>query len=277
MSDTIVGQTQATTTTATTQSWRDTLPDDLKNHGTLSKFNDVTSVAKGYVELEKMRGVPSEQLLILPKDATDKDGWSKVHARLGRPETPDKYSPVNVKLPDGFEIPKEEVSKALATFHEAGLTDAQAQKVLGLYFGGIAQGAEAETSRKAQEKAGAEAELRKEYGDKYDGKLSLLNAVLGRFGSAELVDWAEKSGAGNNAAFVRALVKVGETLMEDSSTGGLARGSAQNLDPRASAVNQIEQLKIDKNFMEALMVNTHSGHQAALNQWTMLHRTAYSK
>lgn len=274
MSDTIVGQTQATTTTATTQSWRDTLPDDLKSNPTLATVPDVATLAKNHVNLQSMIGT---KRLEQPNEKWDKTKYDEFYKAIGRPETPDKYSPVNVKLPDGFEIPKEEVSKALATFHEAGLTDAQAQKVLGLYFGGIAQGAEAETSRKAQEKAGAEAELRKEYGDKYDGKLSLLNAVLGRFGSAELVDWAEKSGAGNNAAFVRALVKVGETLMEDSSTGGLARGSAQNLDPRASAVNQIEQLKIDKNFMEALMVNTHSGHQAALNQWTMLHRTAYSK
>lgn len=46
---------------------------------------------KGHVSATRMIGVPAEQLLRLPKDQGDSDGWKQVYQRLGAPTDPKDY------------------------------------------------------------------------------------------------------------------------------------------------------------------------------------------
>jgi hypothetical protein len=50
-----------------------------------------------YVELEKFRGVPSDQIIVKPKEG---EPWDSVYSALGRPETPEEYV---YNLPEGQE------------------------------------------------------------------------------------------------------------------------------------------------------------------------------
>ena len=50
-----------------------------------------TEASKAYLEAQKFVGVPTNQLLRLPKDANDEAGWSQVYQRLGAPKDAKEY------------------------------------------------------------------------------------------------------------------------------------------------------------------------------------------
>ena len=60
------------------------LPEDLANEPSLRNFDDVSKLAKSYVHLVKMRGVPEDQLVKLPSDGN----YDEVYNKLGRPADP---------------------------------------------------------------------------------------------------------------------------------------------------------------------------------------------
>jgi hypothetical protein len=57
-----------------------------------------------YREAERHIGVPSDQLLRLPKDAKDENGWNSVYQRLGQPKDSTGYDLSSVKFADGTAI-----------------------------------------------------------------------------------------------------------------------------------------------------------------------------
>jgi hypothetical protein len=59
------------------------------------------NVIKAHREAQVLLRAPQEQLLNVPKDASDEAGWNAVHTRLGRPEKPDGYAFEGRKGPDG--------------------------------------------------------------------------------------------------------------------------------------------------------------------------------
>jgi hypothetical protein len=56
---------------------------------------------KAHREAERHIGVPADQIIRAPKDANDEAGWKALYARLGVPETADKYDFSTVKRADG--------------------------------------------------------------------------------------------------------------------------------------------------------------------------------
>lgn len=251
---------------ASTPSWRDSLPDDLKTHSTLSKFNEPAALAKSYVELEKMRGVPADQLLVLPKDANDKDGWTKVFSKLGRPESPDKYSEVKMDLPEGVEFSKEEATLARAKFHELNMTDAQAAGVLGLFGEKLKQGLETSTAAKEKAKQESEAALKKEYGDKYESVIASADNVLKRYGDESFREKLIASGFANDATMVKFLADIAKRTSEDNSNVNGTRPDL--LDAKSKADAKLLELSLDKEFQTALHNSTHPSHDAAIKTWT---------
>ena len=265
MSD-LTQQNPPATPPAPTASWRDSLPDDLKAHTTLSKFNDTATLAKSYVDLEKMRGVPADQLLVLPKDANDKDGWTKVFSKLGRPESPDKYSEVKMDLPQGVEFSKEEASLARARFHELNMTDTQAAGVLGLFGEKLKQGLETSNATKERIKQESEAALKKEYGDRYESVVASADNVLKRFGDEAFREKLIASGFANDATMVKFLADIAKRTSEDHSN---ANGTRTDLmDDKARADAKLLELSLDKDFQTALNNSTHPSHDAAVKTWT---------
>lgn len=58
---------------------------------------------RAHREAEKFIGVPADQVLRLPKDATDEAGWKALHGRLGVPADAKGYDFTGVKFADGKE------------------------------------------------------------------------------------------------------------------------------------------------------------------------------
>ena len=69
-------------------SFRDSLPEDLRDHASLKDFNDVGSLAKSFVHAQSMIG---SDKINLPTDKSTPEQWSQFYKELGRPDSVDGY------------------------------------------------------------------------------------------------------------------------------------------------------------------------------------------
>ena len=87
-------------------------------------------------EAEKLIGAPADQLIRLPKDAADVEGWNKVHAKLGVPADAKEYDFSALKYSDGSTMKETEVEELRTLAAELKLPKATAallgQKLMGL-------------------------------------------------------------------------------------------------------------------------------------------------
>ena len=81
----------------TGQPWTAGLDADTAGYVQNKGWGTVPDVVTSYRNLEKLLGVPKDQIIQLPK-AEDKEAWGQVFNRLGRPEDPKNYE---------FGLPKE--------------------------------------------------------------------------------------------------------------------------------------------------------------------------
>lgn len=127
-----------------------------------------------YRGAEQKLGVPADQLLRMPKDDNDADGFKAVMAKLGAPETPDGYG---LKVDDGQ--PDEFLKTATGWFHELGIPKRQAAGLAGKWNEYVAsQQTAAAEAQKARNDADYDA-LQKEWGDAdFDAKIELGNRVI---------------------------------------------------------------------------------------------------
>lgn len=261
--------------TVTTPPWIASLPDDLKNNPSITAFKGNTwdevgpTVLKSFIETKALTG---RKAYSVPADDWKPEQWAEWNKTIGVPDAPDKYPTPDAAMAEKAGMSKETLDAAFKKFHEIGMTPRQVKSLLNdWYIGEAAKGADmAEQQRKAQTEQ-ATTTLKQEFGDKYEAKMGLVKAFLSKFGSPELIKWADESGAGNSPEFVKALVKASEAMLEDSSHGGRA-GQFGPASSKASALQAISELKMDKGFMQQFM----SGQKDAVKKWNDLHQVAYS-
>lgn len=83
------------------------------------KFNSVSSLAKSYLNLERML---SKEKMPIPTDNDGDEVWEQAYKALGRPETPQGY-----QAPEGMDPDAKAATDAI--FYEAGLSQRQASKL----------------------------------------------------------------------------------------------------------------------------------------------------
>src|SRR6185503_11646998 len=94
------GQSGGSSGQGATASWRDTLPEDIRGNPTLSKYSDITNLAKAHIAAQEMIG---KKGIIKPAPNSSPEEWRAFREALGVPSA-DKY---DVPQPKGFEFPKE--------------------------------------------------------------------------------------------------------------------------------------------------------------------------
>lgn len=204
------------TVEATPPSWRDNLSDDLKMDASLLKFNDVGSLAKSYVNAQRMIG--ADKIALPGEHATD-DEWGEVYDRLGRPQTPQGYELSYGEGEDG--------EAAMGIYsdvaHKLGLNGKQAQGLLDWYT-------ELESSGKQQADGDAALateegmkELRTEWGRAFDQKASSAHrAAKALLGSTDMFDEIELSDGrklGDHPEIVRMFAGLADQISEDQLQG----------------------------------------------------------
>lgn len=250
-------------------SWRDDIPAEFKADPSLATIKTVGDLAKGYVHAQKLIGVDK---MAAPNDKWTDAEWSQFYDRAGRPKTADEYAVPQVKLPEGMKLDDKLWKETQGVFHGLGLSSKQAEGVMKRYLEVAAKDYETQQASKKQTEAEGRAALQQEWGRDFENKLKLAQAAIQKFGGDEVINLIAEAGLGNSPAFVKMLSVIGAAISDSKLDG---RGGGLQLDESATAAQTIEQLKIDKTFMEALNSREHAGHDAAVKRWQTLHGLAF--
>jgi len=238
----------------------------LRGASVLANVPDIPTLVKNYVNAESLIG---KKRLPVPDKNWDDKQWGEFYALAGRPETPDKYKVPEYKFEEGISVAPELVDQARLQFHKLGLSEKQAAGVLEHYFGIVNEQFKQTKGSTMAERQAAEEAMKKEYGDKYEQKVGLANAVLAKFSETDgaFTKFLSESKLGNDPRMVKFLLKIGEKLNEDSAGnpgGDLPLPSAQR------AKMELDQLKSDAEFKAKFL----SGDKWALSKWNELQRLA---
>jgi len=204
------------------ETWLSSLPDELRENPSLTKFKEPVEVYRSYVSLEKKIG---EKGIIKPKDDAPPEEWNKYYVALGRPETPDSYEIGRPEgLPDEFPYSEELEGQFKQWAHEAGLTAKQAKGLFDKYIQANI-GAYDKASKEIGEARGkAEQVLRSEWGDNYDTNLELALKARRQFAPDQGPEWEQlEFGLGNNPTLVKMFANIGARMSE----GELIKGTPQ--------------------------------------------------
>lgn len=245
------------------EDWKEGLPEDIRGDPSLESINDITSLAKSYIHGQKLIG---HDKVPLPHEGSDQAVWDEFFKRVGRPDGADSY---NLQDPDGMpegltldtEIQGGYKSKAF----ELGLTSKQAE---GLYqwYAGIMRDLYMDQERTGQiDLTKAETTLRSKWGGAYDRNMSLVTALVKRFGGDDVLKWVNESGLGADPNFLIMMGSIGEQFGEDRLVGDGTLTFAGQMSPE-EAQKAINDLKLDKTFMDAYLNKDNPGHDAAVKK-----------
>lgn len=228
-------------------------------------------VVRSYREAEKLIGRDPSTLLVMPR-SDDPVALRSVQAKLGMPETPDKYE--FAKPPEGLSVDEGYVGWARNTFHKAGLTNGQVKELSAAhneYVAGILaqQEKDYQTSVAADKKT-----LLNEWKGGHDRMLNVAQAAAKALDfTPEMIDAIERSVG--YAGSMKFFAQLGQRLSEDGFvSGGDSKPLAGMMTPE-EAKAQWESKKLDTNFMAALQDRNHPGHKEAQRKQTELFGIMY--
>ncbi len=238
---------------------------DLKNNPTVTRHENVESLAKELVNAQDLIG---RKGVIKPGEDADPSLWEKYYTDLGRPATPGEYKLEGFARPEGVGWDVEAIEKPmLDVMHKLGLTESQ---VTGTFsaFADIQKGGAQKTTEQVNAMVDrTEADLKSEWGLAYDAKVDLATRaantmVKGGLEALSGVLLADGTNLGNNPTMIRLLADVGE-LRQEAGLVGEMNGHLKTLTPGEAdgAYNQ----HVAK-FRDALLDASHVDHKFAVDE-----------
>lgn len=254
------GNPPADSTTVTTSGdWRDALDPALKGEKSLSAIKDIPSLAKGYVEAQKLVGGS----IRLPNDKMKPEEAAKVmddiYTKLGRPESAEKYGlnpePIAPFLREG------EMDSFKKTAFELGLNGKQAQALIDWQAKNIS------TAMAAMKEAAVktEADLRGEWGAAFDRNVGLAARAITEVGGKDVLEYLDKTGLGNHPGLLKMFVKIGGILADE----GYIDGDIDGATGPSEAREEIASILRDKSHPY------WKGDKEAVEHMANLHQLAY--
>jgi hypothetical protein len=249
-----------------TGTWRDRLPEDLRNHDTLSKFDTEEGLAKSYINLERMLGGDK---IPVPKDPEDKEAWDRYYAAGGRPADPEKYV-INrpAELAEGVTI-DEEGEKFLKQFaHQNGFNQRQFDAAYKAFYEHQAKASAA--WQKAQADAKAEAERALQLTGNREEVMTLAKATVTQYFDQEAIARLEQAGLGNDPIIIRSLAKIGKDLTGHQVLKGRGGDPVKTGDQVKNDIGAFRQ-----THNAALMDRTHPEHDMRVKELNAMYQRLY--
>lgn len=249
--------------------WFDSFQDEgLKEYLGSKGFKDPESIAKSYQNLEKMHGVPADELFRIRPDMEPEE-MGKLYSKLGRPEAADGYT---LKAGDG-DVP-ELVEWLKGAAFESGMSD---KAVNDLYagFNEKVQGIADQQMEQIQVKNTNEVQdLFNSWGTKVEFNKNLVDRAGEHLGvTPEMLESIKSTG--QSAAFMQMMAKVGSLLTEGKAIDGQNSGSMMGMTV-SEAKDQIGALQRDQTFMKAYLDGSSPTHKSAVEQMTRLNKVIYN-
>ena len=208
---------QPTTPVATpaaqpTSSWKDSISEEYRADPSIEKFTEIDALAKSYINATKMIG---QDKIVIPTKNSSQEAWDEAYAKLGRPESADKYA-LDAKS-DVVPFDETAIKSFAEQSHKLGLNNKQAQGILEFYknnMEGSAQQAKIDTETAQSQ---AEQQLRQEWGRDFEGKVKQAGALAKANINPEVLDMTLSNGTrlGDHPEIIKGFAKIANMMSED--------------------------------------------------------------
>ena len=233
--------------------WINTLPEDMRSEESITslrKFKPAEgeglvpmplSVVKSYRELENKIGANH---VVIPGDDAGDDAWGEVYSALGRPDTPDAYGFAPPQWPDGLKY-DENVTKAFgAKVHELGLSKKQAAGIFDWWNSMTLENFNSAMARTDEFEQNTEAELRKEWGTKYDANMKKCRMVANSVGGKDFMQFLSVTGLENDPRIIRFMHNIASRVSEAT----LIDGHTADLGDKVPTREELETMMKDPRY-----------------------------
>ena len=197
--------------TVPAKTWRDELPAELKTEKSLESLKDIPSLAKSYVESQKMIGGS----IRIPDAKDEKRGekMTEIYRKLGVPEKVDDYKLAAPIIAKGVELTDGEIKSFAEAAHKANISPEQAQHLLN-YYG--------ETVKAAIPNYEADAKtcvenLKGEWGAGTERNMGVARRALFQVFGREVASKVETTNLGNDPSFIKGMYNLGKMLIEEGT------------------------------------------------------------
>ena len=236
---------QPTTPVATpaaqpTSSWKDSISEEYRADPSIEKFTEIDALAKSYINATKMIG---QDKIVIPTKNSSQEAWDEAYAKLGRPESADKYA-LDAKS-DVVPFDETAIKSFAEQSHKLGLNNKQAQGILEFYknnMEGSAQQAKIDTETAQSQ---AEQQLRQEWGRDFEGKVKQAGALAKANINPEVLDMTLSNGTrvGDHPEIIKGFAKIANMMSEDKILGT----ESENTNTTKDIESEIAALSNDKN------------------------------
>ena len=223
-----------------TSSWKDSISEEYRVDPNIEKFTEIDALAKSYINATKMIG---QDKVVIPTNNSTEEHWDEVYAKLGRPESADKYT-LDAKS-EVVNFDETAIKSFAEQSHKLGLNNKQAQGILEFYknnMEGTAQQSKIDTET-AQ--AQAEQQLRQEWGRDFDGKVKQAGALAKANINPEVLDMTLSNGTrlGDHPEIIKGFAKIANMMSEDK----IVATESENANTSKDIEAEISALSNDKN------------------------------
>lgn len=242
------------------------LPEDLRKEPSLSNIKDLTSLAKGYVNAQKMIGnsvrIPGPDasdevkkdfyakvtgipgVIKLP-NPSDKAGVDEFFTKLGRPASPDAYK---LSVPEGMPVNDAALKSFKEVAYNLGLNNAQTQALMGFEAGRMGQAID----QMKQQQIAAKQVLNEVWGNEYENRISSARTLTEHYGQKypDAVKSLVNGPAGNNPVFLMMAAELGKFYSESGAIKGQPVRFGLTAEEARSRIEEIKSNKAHPYFTE---------------------------
>lgn len=198
--------------------------DALRSHKTVGEFVNAAMEAKGQLDRanERLQGAVTP-----PGEGATTEQIAAYRKALGVPESSDRYTLERAELPEGMSHDNSMQTWFSETAHKLNLSQAQAGALFKAYNDLAVQRFTAgkQVNQAATDKANAT--MKNEFGEQYEGLRNKAALILKKEGGDELAKFLESSGLGNNPLMIRAMIGVAKKFSEDYFVDGSPNSGGQ--------------------------------------------------
>jgi len=204
--------------------WTAQLDKDLQGNERLTQFKTIGEMGKTLLELEGK----SKNALYIPGETSTDEEKAAFYSKLGRPESPDKYTytrPADLPPEIPYTAEVETVYKQL--FHKVGLSDAQAKEITETHLNLAKQGLELQQKTEREETEKAINTLKDEWkGDAFKENSELAVRAFRELGGGEegkkFIEETKVNGIplGNHPIFLKIFANIGKQISDDRINSG---------------------------------------------------------
>lgn len=252
----------------TPPAWTDSLSDELRGAIEPKNWASADDAISAYLDLEKKIGADT---ISVPGDDASDEQRAAFYKALGRPDAAADYQ---LAAPEGATLAPETDAWWRETAHKHGLSQKQAEGLMADYYGFEKGQKETGAEVIAGEKKAAITALRADWGDQYDANIELGNLAVREVYGEGAAEKLAKSGDGRDPYFTKMAALAGASLAESGRLpgGGGLTGIATTPE---QAKTELQALKSDKDFNDALLNSGHPQHRQAVERRERLYKIAH--